>query len=269
MEVVDTGSNIIQRVWAPVDDVDIYRVGALVGWETGDTDGVIMAGVAGAGPDATTNICGIIEAVDERDPTFNPSFGGNQVTGVITKTAQDARNLGYSSDRGVIPHNDAGAFVKIALLTPWTKVKIPIFNANFGVGITEFTVTTGDTSGLGFSSNSVDFTPVAGEATSFFRTGPSEGLQRISNDTDAAVETNDQAFKVIAIGDVGVRVPYRRFGESKVVTDAEGIFADGASTGASNHWRFHVLYLDLERSGEEAMYGFFNHIHFDSVANTS
>ena len=267
MEVVDTGSNIIQRIWAPVDAVDIYYVGSLVGWESGAFDGVVMAGAGNAGPDTATNICGIIEAVDERDPTFSAAVGGTQVTGVSTQAAQIARNLGYSSDRGVRIHGDAAAYVKVALLTPWTKVKIPIYDTTLGTGTTLLTATTADTGGLGatWTTNAMQVTPVANETTTFCRSGGNAGIMRTSDDASTTDPTHDQAFPFsVAIGDTFIRVPFRSFGQSFITTDTEGQFVDSGVTSATNtYWDFNILELNLEKVGGEYMVGFFSYIHFD------
>jgi|TARA_Y100000310_G_scaffold266592_1_gene278147 hypothetical protein len=267
MEVVDTGSLAVQRIWAPVDAVDIYRVGMLVGWEAGAYDGIVNAGAAGAGPDATTKICGIIEAVDERDPTHvsNTTAVGNQVTGVVTAAAQEARELGFSSDRGSWIYGDKSVHVKVALLTPWTKVKVPLFNAAYGTAPTLLTNTVADATGIsGTVTNACDFTPVADTCSMYCRTGLSEGQQRVTDDTSTTTPTNDQAFsKGTAIGDTFVRVPGRTFGESALATDAEALYFDVAQTSDDNHWIFNVLEMNLQNAGEEHVIGFFDYQHFD------
>jgi len=267
MEVVETGSLAVQHQWFLVNDTDTYRVGALVGWEAGDTDGLIMAGAAGAGPDATTKICGVIAAVDTREPTHVSSATavGNSVAGVVTQADQVARDLGYSSDKAPFVMGDKAVHVKVNLLTPWTKVKVPLFAGDgaFGTAINLLTVTTGSATGLGFTSNTCGYTPVAGESTSYCRTGANAGIFRVSDDTSATVETNDLAFtNDIAVGDTFVRVPCRQ-GESFLGTDAEGTYFDGQSTSASNYWIFNVLELNLKNAGEEHVIGYFDYQHFD------
>ena len=267
MEAVDTGSLAVQHIWAPVDAVDIYRVGMLVGWEAGAFDGIVNAGAAGAGPDATTKICGIIEAVDtlEPDSTYSTVANGHQVTGVSTAAAQVARNLGYSSDKGPWVRGDKAAHVKIALLTPWTKVKVPLYNAAYGTAPTLLTNTVADATGVsGTVTNACDFTPVADQATLYWRTGPSAGIMRVTDDTSTTTPTNDQAFTYgTTVGDTGVRVPCRTFGESFMGTDGEALYFDVSSTSASNYWIFNVLELNLKNAGAEHVIGYFDYQHFD------
>lgn len=267
MEVVDTGSNIIQRKWVPIDEGDTFYVGQLVAQDSGQTMGVTVAGDAGAGPDNAESLFGIIEAVDTSRPTFSTTFQANQVAGVTTQADQVARTLGYSADRGVYIHGDPAPYVKVAIITPWTKVKIPIRITNLVTAINVLTVTSvGAADGTDFTSNACNFTPVANEHVAYCRTGANGGVMRTGTDTsDVTFETtNILPFPFdIAAGDTFVRVPYRAVGESFMGLDAEGIFADGTSTSASDYYVFNVLELVLDKAGDEHMIGTFSYIHFD------
>lgn len=269
MEVVDTGSLAVQRVWAPVDTTDTYYVGQLVGWEQGAYDGVVNAGAAGANPDATTNICGIIEAVDTLEPlTVDSSTAkGSYVVGVESAADQNARNLQPISGKGPWVYGDKQVLVKIALLTPWTKVMVPLYNGAFGTAPTVLTNTVADTSGVsGSVTNACDFTPVANEASIYCRTGASDGQMRITSDTSTTTFTNTKALSGgTTVGDTFVRVPYRVFGNCSVVTDAEALYFDVSATGASNNWHFNVLELNLQVLGNEHVIGFFAARHFDTL----
>ncbi len=269
MEVVETGSLAVQKVWAPVDTTDTYYVGQLVGWEQGAYDGVVNAGTAGANPDATTNICGIIEAVDTYEPLKIASAvaKGHYVVGVEGAADQNARKLGPITDKGPFGYGDKQVLVKIALLTPWTKVMVPLFNGGFGVAPTLLTNTVADATGVsGTVTNACDFTPVANEASIYCRTGKSAKIQRITSDTSDTTPTNTKAFAGgTGVGDTFVRVPLRVFGNCSVVTDAEALYFDVASTGASNNWHFNVLELNLQNAGEEHVIGFFAARHFDTL----
>jgi hypothetical protein len=270
MEVVDTGSLAVQRVWAPVDATDRYYVGQLVGWEAGAYDGVVVAGAAGAGPDATTKICGIIEAVDTYEPlkVSSTTAKGSYVDGVSSVAAQAARKLQPISDKGMWVYGDKSVHVKIALLTPWTKVLVPLFNAAYGTAPTELTVTTAGTTGLiggELVTGACDFTPVANEATIYCRSGANAGVYRVTDDTSTTTPTADQATPVAVepLGSKYVRVPCRTFGESFMGTDAEGLYFDVSSTSASNYWIFNVLELNLKNAGGEHVIGYFDYQHFD------
>jgi hypothetical protein len=265
MEVVDTGSNIIQRKWVPIDEGDTFYVGMLVAQDSGDTHGV-TTGFQGAGPDTTQSLLGIIEALDERDATFNTTFQALQISGVTSQADQTARTKLYASDMGVIPYGDPSPFVKVALITPWTKIKIPIRITNVSTAINLLTVTSvGVADGTDFTSNACNFTPVQHQHVALCRTGANSGIMRTGNDTSATVfeTTGKLPFPFdIAVNDTFVRVPYRAVGESFVGLDAEAIFANGASTSASDHFVFNVLELVLDVAGAEHMIGTFSSSHF-------
>jgi len=242
----------------------------LVGWEQGAYDGVVSAGVAGADPDATTHICGIISAVDTLEPlTQNDSTAkGSYVAGVVSVADQAARKLAPITDKGPIVYGDKSVHVKIDLITPWTKVSIPIYNGAVGVAPTLLTNTVADATGIsGTVTNACDFTPVANEAALYWRTGKSQGVMRNTDDTSTTTPTNDVAFGGgTGVNDTCVRVPYRTFGICAVVLDAEATYADCASTGASSNFLFGVLELNLSVAGNEHIIGFFAARHFDIIA---
>ena len=265
MEVVETGGQVIQRIWAPVDAVDIYRVGMLVGWEAGAFDGVVNAGAAGAGPDATTKICGIIEAVDTLNASFDSTNQGNNATGVVTAAAQVAREITPATDKGPWVQGDLAVHVLVALIDPWTRVKVNLYNNAVGTAPTLLTNTVADATGIsGSVTNACDFTPVANEATMYWRTGPSAGIMRVTDDTSTTTPTNDQAFLYgTTVGDTAVRVPGRHFGESFFGTDAEALYFDVTITSASNYWIFNVLEMNLQTAGQEHVIGYFDYQHFD------
>jgi hypothetical protein len=274
MEVVDTGSLAVQRVWAPVNHTDRYYVGQLVGWQQGTYDGVVVAGAAGAQPDATVNICGIIEAIDTLEPLqLNDTVAkGSYVDSVTTVAAQAARQTSPTSARGNMwPYGDKSVHVKIALLTPWTKVSIPIYNGAFGVAPTELNVTTAGTTGLiggELVTDACDFTPVVDTCAIYCRAGNNKGVYRNTDDTSTTVPTCDIGTPnaVEPVGSTYVRVPVRTFGSAPIVLDAESLYIDAASTSASSYYNFNVIELHLEELGKEHAVGFFASRHFDTLA---
>jgi hypothetical protein len=157
--------------------------------------------------------------------------------------------------------------VKIALITPWTKVSVPLYNGAFGTAPTVLTNTVADATGIsGTITGACDFTPVANEASLYWRTGASAGQMRVTDDTSTTTPTNDQAFSGgTTVGDTCVRVPLRTFGNCSVVTDAEALYFDISATGASNNWHFNVIELNLQNAGEEHVIGFFASRHFDTL----
>lgn len=266
MEVVDLKDS--QCIWVPLDSTagpETAYEGQLV--KSGG-DGVLNAGTASGAGDTTTKavLMGIVIGTNDsfETQTFDDTYKGASIASVVTQEAQAARK--FFGVEGMWVKNDPQAFVRIALITPHTRIKVPLYNATYGIAPTLLTVTTGSATGLGFTSNACDFTPVADLGTAFCRTGANAGIYRISDDTSTTVETNDVAFpQDIAIGDTFIRVPMRPFGVSYVQTDAEATFFNVAASPATDYWIFHVHQLNLKEAGKEYAIGTFAPCHFDLV----
>lgn len=272
MEVVDLKDS--QLIWAPCGAVDTYREGMLVadgnvlGTEFGD--GVENVGKAAGVMDATSNrtLRGIVVGDNNRTKVVDTTYGGNNITSPAnTQAGLTARSVQRSDG---VWGMDLQGMIQIALIDANTKIKAPLYNGTYGTAPTLLTVTTGSATGLGFTSGACDFTPVAGLATSYFRTGANSGIYRISDDGSTTVETNDVPFPYdIAIGDTCVRVPVRSFGLSYVQTDDEATFIDvavaPAQDGSTHSWGIHVLYVDLSEAGKEHVVFTFDPIHFACV----
>lgn len=270
MEVVDLKDS--QLIWAPCGaTADIYREGMLVAdgnvLNTEFGDGVENVGAAAGVLDTTSNrtLRGIVVGNNDRTKVADATYGGSNITSpAYTQAGLTGRSVSRADG---VWGMDRQGMVQIALIDASTKIKAPLYVTTHGTAPTLLTVTTGSTDGLGFTSNACDFTPVAGLATSYCRTGANAGRYRISDDTSTTVETNDVPFEYdIAIGDTFVRVPLRSFGLSYVQTDAEATFFDVATApgqdGATHSWGIHVLYLDLSEAGKEHVVFTFDPIHF-------
>ena len=257
--------NPIRTIWAPLDTTStptVY-VGQLAK-STGDGVGAV-AQASGAG-DTTGKqvIMGVISGTNNRTPVYSTTSNSDSITAVITQAAQNARD--FTGVEGFYSKGDQQSYVQLTLIGPNTILKAPIYNAALGTAPTLLTVSTGSTTGLGFTSNACDFTPVADLATSYCRTGANAGLYRISDDTSTTVETNDVAFQYdIAIGDTFVRVPMRPFGQSYVQTDASALYFNSAASPATDYFIIDVIGLDLKEAGKESVYFKFNQCHFDLV----
>ena len=276
MQVVDRAGQKVERIWAPVTDTattgDVFRVGQLV-MQNAAGGGISVAGTAGvaAGAGDTTgksSLVGIIEGVDLRTPTFDQTNRGHEVDGLATNDLQAvtvARVTGYSSDMGEKPKGDTSPYVKVALITPWTKVKVPLRNAARSTAPTLLTVTTASAAGQTVTSTtSADVAGVADMSLAYCRTGANAGIMRVTDDSSATVASCDIRFPFdIAVGDTFLHIPGRVFGESRMQTDAECIYFDVSQTPATDYWVFHALAWELDVAGEEAVIGTFGSMHFD------
>ena len=273
-----------QMQWAPVSDRDkdgntgeIVRHGQLTSSENiangtgGDefgTGGVYNFGAA-AGIANTTEeavIKGIIVGTNNQRRVLSSlaNFVGiEQITATVTQATKTASNM--SQNGAFWPENNE-AMVKLALMTPYTKVRVRLFNSARGTAPTVNVVTTGSAAGSSFTSDACDHTPVANLSTSYFRSGLNKGRMAQRTDASATVASFANAFRDdIAVGDTVVSVPLRPYGISYVQLDAEADFFDISQNSATDYMMFHVHELHLETAGEEYVIGTFDPIHFMGI----
>lgn len=274
-----------QLQWVPVSDRDkdgntgeILRMGQLVSSENiangtaGDRWGTMgvsnhmpAAGVANTTEE--TRIAGVVVATNNQDRILSVLanyVGIEQITATVTQATEVARNSSQSG--GHWPQNDV-AMVQIVRLTPYTKVRINLYNSTRGTAPTVNTVTTGSATGAGYTADAHDHsTPVAGLATSYCRTGLNRGRMRQGTDTSSTVKTFNSQFRDdIAVGDTFVTVPLRPFGICYVQLDTESDFIDISANPATDYMHFDVHELHLEKAGEEYVIGTFGSIHFNGI----
>lgn len=251
-------------IWCPVDQADrssyeTLRIGQLV---YAGSDGVINLGQASGTSDTSGKKVpfGVVVGHNRYVPLNDTTYKTEYITAVDPhSTTEDFRmsaSLNY-------PMGDKQAMVKVALIDPTTVIRGQLYNATYGVAPSVQTVTTGSTSGAGYTASACDFTPVADLATLYCRTGANAGCYRVSTDTSTTIKTTGGYFPYdIAIGDTFVSVPLRPWGTSYVQTDAEAMFLDVSASPATNYWTINVLKLDLSTAGHEHVLFTFNADHF-------
>jgi len=268
------GFEVIQgsygRVWVPVDNADrttyetLYN-GQLV--KTG-SDGVVNLGTASGALDTTGEgqIYGVVVGTNKRTPTFDSTYKGDYITAVDPHS--NTTEFAFHG-RGKMPFGDTAAYVSVDVIGPASVLKGRIFNAAYGTAITVGTVTTGSTSGAGFTCSaglSDASTPVADLGTVYCRSGANRGIYRITTDTSATVKTVGMYFPYdIAVGDTFVNVQMRAWGTSYVKTDSEATYFDAAGNPATDYWGIEVIALDLSTAGSEYVIFRFDPAHFSKV----
>ncbi|MFQ5493601.1 MAG: hypothetical protein ACE5DX_05600 [Candidatus Dojkabacteria bacterium] len=263
MEVVGTmHGKDFRHQWVALNSTSQVYVGQLV-YDV--ADGIAGIGQASGAADTTNKRVplGVVIGTSNDVPVSSTTSNSETITGVITQADQIARaNIGVE---GPNPKGDKQAFAKIALVTAQTVLKVKLYNASLGTAPTLQTVTTGSTTGLGYTANATDVAGVADLATAFCRTGANAGLYRITDDTSTTVITNDRAFQQdIAVGDTFVRVPLRPQGLSFVQTDSNALFFDVSATPATNYWVINTLELNLKEAGKEYVLCTLHPDHFSS-----
>jgi len=249
---ISSGNPQVFETWRHVDyssaGATLY-VGQLV---KTDGDGVNVIAVASGAPDASNdqNFDGVITGTNNLNPLFDATYKTQYITSVVSQANQVARECAFM--QGDVIGGEKAAMVKVAMITADTILEAPLYNAAYGTAPTVLTVTTGSTTGAGFTSNACQMTPVADKCTTYCRTGANAGLWRISKDTSTTVETNDLYWPYdIAIGDTFIRVPLVK-GWSYAYIDAAGMYIDVSATPATNYFLINVLELvDFDQPGKE------------------
>lgn len=281
MKVVNYHPSQLQ--WAPVSDLDkdgntgeIIRIGQLVSsenignagtspehsWGTGGVSNHMpAAGIANTTEE--TRIAGIVVATNNQTRVLSSLanyVGIEQITATVTAATQIARASSQSG--GHWPQDDV-AMVQIVRLTPYTKVRIRLFNGtrNTAPTVNTATAVTGTTT---FTADAHDHsTPVLGLGTSYCRSGLNRGRMRQTTDTSDVTKTFGSAWRSnLTVGDTFVTVPIRPFGISYVQLDTEADFIDINAEPATSYMHFDVYELHLETAGEEYVIGTFAPEHF-------
>jgi hypothetical protein len=263
----DIHSGSPHALWYPVDcnggSFDTLYVGQLV---KAGSDGVLPLAAASGAYDTTNEAIpfGVVIGTNKR----SPSYSATSLSESITSASPHANTTEFVLMEGdMIPKGDTSASVKVALIQPGTIIKGSIFATTIGTALTVGTVSTGSSTGAGFTTSAIN--PVTHRAdlvTVYFRTGGNKGIYRVTTDASTTVKTVEHYFPYdIAVGDTVVGVPLR-VGYSKGQTDTESVFINGAADPATDHWGLNVLWLDLSVAGKECVYFQFGHIHFVGAA---
>lgn len=248
-------------VWVPITAVGATTmyVGQIV--QTG-TDGILTINQASgimdkgtksdyAGTLAAAKIpFGVITALS--NPTYDSTYKTNSQTSVITTHANYTASMTSCSEGQLGKRSEKQAMAKVALITPTTIIRAPIYLTNFGTAPTVCTVSTGSTTGMGYTvSATIGFTSVASMTTAYCRSGGNKGLYRVTSDTSTTVKTVTSPFPYdIAIGDTFTHVNFKPFGFTGIQLDSLGLFVL-ADTAAANCYPCNVVSLNLEKAGAE------------------
>jgi hypothetical protein len=193
---------------------------------------------------------GVVTAVSAESPTYDSTYKTNKITSLITTNANYvANNAGVE---GLFRKGDKQAYVKVALITPETVIRCPIYLTSFGTAPSVVTVSTAGTTGMGYTvSSTVGFTSVASMTTAYCRSGANKGVYRVTSDTSTTVKTTASPFPYgVAVGDTFVHVNFKPFGFTGLGLDALSLFVL-ADTAAANCYPCNVVGLNLEKAGAE------------------
>lgn len=245
-------------VWVPVETSAVIYVGSIVCLDTSaiaTSEGFVVREQAdGAGNITNFDVpFGVVVGTNEKSPPFNTTYKAEYTTQQGTADPHDGASRDYVLLEGPWSKNEATSFVKVAVITPSTVLKAPIYNNAVGTAPSLLTATAGNTDGLQVVTNACDFTPVQGLCTIYCRKGSNAGVYRVTDDTDTTTATWDVAMPAdTVIGDTFVRVPLRvglsyvRLGDNTVCS-----YVNCSATPASNYEHIFVTRLDLREAGKE------------------
>jgi len=246
-------------MWVPVDSsgaTTVY-VGSIV---TDGADGVKALGTAAGdfdttGKDGTASTAGIplgvVVGTNNAATLYSSTYKRNYVTSIITTNANYA--LERQGVEGPWGKGDKQAYVQIALITPLTVVRMPIYNAALGTAPTVATVAslaTGGATGVGCTTSAIEAAPVANQNGIYFRTGKNAGIYRLVQTTSTTVHTFTSPFPyAIAVGDTCVRTP-KFFGTSFLQFDATSSWVNNGVAWGTDYFHTLVHKLDMSVAGQ-------------------
>ena len=260
-----------QTVWVPLNPGAVAYVGSIVCLDLsaiGTSEGFVIREQAD-GANNTTNKdrpYGVIIGHNLYNPVFDATYKADIITDEgVTGPAVSTKE--YVGVEGPWPKGEKRAMVKVAIITPSTVLRAPIYNNAVGTAPSLLT-STSTGSKVQMTTNACDVAGVVGLGTIYFRTGANAGIYRVTDDTSTTVCDYDvNTPSNCAVGDTAVRVPIRPVGMSyvRIGDDTVSSYINCSETAATNYDTIHVLRLDLSEAGKEYCEFMFDGDHFASI----
>lgn len=256
----------LRTIWMPVGTAAAAATGATlyVGQLVTNTVATTTSGatpwVQSGTPDTRCPF-GVVVGTNAKEPTFNSTYNAEQITSQVTQATMVAQKLSFGNDSGQYNIADPTAMVKVAVIGPDTVLKGRLFNTTYGTALSVGTVSTGSTTGAGFTCATVGTgqTSIAYNTTYQFRTGANVGIQRIGYDTGASTGAKTVYLYFpydIAVGDTVVAVNLAQ-GITNITFDALGTFVDAQAAQTATQVA-EILEINLRESGREYVIFRFN-----------
>lgn len=247
-----------QKIWVPVEPAETLYMGAIVSIDIATPlEGVQPIGAAAGASNTTNKDVPLGVVVGMNSTAANRTYSSTNKAEYITQVAAGdvyGSTTEYVNVEGEWSRGDRQAMVQIAVITPDTVLKGPIYNAAVGTAPTVVTVTTGDGGdGIGCTTGSADATTIANFATIYMRSGANMGIYRTLTSNSATTHTWLKAMpSSIAVGDTAVVINgLRPYGPAYMQLDAEALYIDCSAALSSDYYRIIVHRLDLSTSGSE------------------
>lgn len=258
-----------QLIWVPVDAtagaVTVYE-GSIV---TATTTGVAALGAAAGIGDVTGKNTfatygvplGVVVGTSRQTELYNSTAKRNSITSIITSNANFTVDMmGIEGEWGI----DKQAYVQIAVITPETMIRMPIFDGSVGTAPTASTVTGGaSATGMGFNTAAIDFTTIAGQSTAYCTKGLNMGIYRSLSSAHTTTHTVSSPFPyATAVGDKYLISNVRAFGTSLIQFDATASYVENDAAVSADYYFVNVTRLFLGESGKEYVEFRFNPYQF-------
>lgn len=250
------------ELWVQVVDGDQLYAGQIV--ECQGNEGCAPIGAAGGAADTTGKVVpyGVVLGFNLYNEAFDSTLKANTGTDATPHDSTTEFVMG----EGPNPRGDRALLANIALITPETILKGPIFNGGVGTAPTVGVVTTGNASGVAATGTGglADVAGVATLATIYFRSGANAGVYRVTDDTSTSAVTWDKpTVNDVIAGDTCVRINgLRPNGPSYAQFDTESTYIDCAAALTADYYVIDVIKLDLSEAGKEHVIFKFNADHF-------
>lgn len=170
--------------------------------------------------------------------TFNSTYKGDTII--------------YTTTQATIAANGEPGTARVAIITPDTLLRGPIFNGAFGTALTELDITTADSAGTSVTHAGDTITDIADDlGTVYCRSGANKGLYRIVTTGTTTAQTVTIPFPyTIAANDVFVMASVVKTGLGGIQIPATADCIDG-NAALSSYFDVFVHELNLEETGKE------------------
>jgi hypothetical protein len=260
------------KIWVPVKPTASVYVGSIVCTDLNALDEGVVVMEQADGASNTTNKdvpFGVVVGHNLKTPVFDTTYKADKITAPAAGASHGSTTEYVGHGSSPYGFGDRIPMVEVALITPSTILRAPIFNNAVGTAPSLLTCTTGNTDGLAMTSTATaDFTPVANLCSIYCRSGSNAGIYRQTDDTSTTAATWDIAMpNDTVIGDTFVRVPLRPFGLSYVRLGDDTVcsYINCSETPATDYSIIHVTRLDLSQAGKEFAEFYFDGDNFCTV----
>ncbi len=259
-----------EKIWVPVEPAATIYNGSLVAVDFSSIADGVVALPAAAGISNITNLdipMGVCLGNNLKTQLYNATYKTNYITAPAAGSSHgDATE--YSMVDGVFGKSDHRPYILVELIKGTnTTIRGNIYNAACGTAPTLLTATAASTTGLGTTTNAMQFTGIANLGTIYCRKGANQGAYRILDTTSTTVHTWTQAMNHdIAIGDQFVATGLRHFGSTYLqIVASLGLWVEASASPVTDYFVVEVEKLDLSVAGQEFVEFRFNGDNFAKV----